>query len=191
MIDDWISDLPSMIENVELKIGNQQSTIGNRRSAILLTLWMTLAVACANGPERTILAEFFGASRLRDRTALQGFATVPFEPHVQGIVTGFTIARVGPDEHKPLSKLGSEIGIVELSVDDPRNPIDPRGYRGEMVSKEVTIYAPVRLPSGQIAQETMNVILQRAILEGDREVVGRWIVTGIVTRDRGSGQGLD
>jgi hypothetical protein len=180
MIDDWISDLQSMIQNVQLKIGNQQSAISNRQSPslVLVALWMMLAVACSHGSERTILGEFFSASRLRDRTALQGFATVPFEPHVQGIVTGFAIARVGPDEHKPLSKLASEIGIVELSIDDPRNPIDLRGYRGEMVSKEVTIHAPVRLPSGQIAQETMNIILQRAILKGDREVIGRWIVTG-------------
>jgi hypothetical protein len=172
---------------------NVQSAIGNRQSAIplaLLSLGMALAVACSHGSERTILAEFFGASRLRDRTALRGFATVPFEPHVQGIVTDFAIASVGPDEHQPLSKLASAIGIAELSVDDPRHPIDVRGYDGEMVSREVTIHAPVRLPNGQIAQKTMAIILQRAILKGDREVVGRWIVTGIVTRGKGSGPGL-
>ena len=49
---------------------------------------------------------------------------------------------------------------------------------GEMVSKEVTIRAPIQLPDGQIARKTMNIILQRAILKGDREIAGRWIVTG-------------
>jgi hypothetical protein len=139
---------------------------------------MVLAVACSHGPEQFILGEFFGASRLRDKTALQGFATVPFEPHLQGIITSFTIARVGPEEYRPLSRVASEIGVAELSVDDPRHPIDVRRYNGQMVSKEVTIRAPVRLPSGQIAQKTMSIILQRTILRGDREIVGRWIVTG-------------
>jgi hypothetical protein len=143
---------------------------------------MLLAVACSHGPEQFILGEFFSASRLRDKTALQGFATVPFEPHVHGIVTAFTIARVSPEQHQPLSKAPSEIGIAELSVDDPRSPIDVRRYNGEMVSKEVTIRAPVRLPSGQIAQRTVNIILQRAILKGDREIVGRWIVSGFAMR---------
>jgi hypothetical protein len=141
-------------------------------------LWLLLAVACSQGPEQFILGEFFGASRLRDKTALRGFATVPFEPHLQGTITAFTIARVGPEEYKPLSGVASEIGIAELSVDDPQNPIDLRRYDGEMVSKEVTIRAPVRLPDGQIAQKTIDIILQRAILKGNREIAGRWIVTG-------------
>jgi hypothetical protein len=140
---------------------------------------MTLTVACSHGREQFILGEFFGASRLRDKTALQGFATVAFEPHVQGIITSFTIASVSPEEYQPLSGVASETGIAELSVDDPRNPIDLRRYNGEMVSKEVTIRAPVRSPDGQIAEKTIDIILQRAILNGDREIVGRWIVTGL------------
>jgi hypothetical protein len=137
-----------------------------------------LAVACSHGSERTVLEEFFGASRLRDKTALQAFATVPFEPQVQGIITSFTIARVSPDEPRPLSSLASEIGIAQLSVDDPLHPIDLRSYNAEMVSEEVMIRAAVQLPNGQIAPRSLNLILQRAILKGDREVVGRWIVTG-------------
>ena len=144
----------------------------------VLVLGMALTVACSSGSEQFILGEFFAACRLRDRTALQGFATVPFEPHVQGIITSFTIARVSPEEYRPLSRAASEIGIAELSVDDPRNPIDLRRSSGEMVSKEVTIRAPIQLPDGQIARKTMNIILQRAILKGDREIAGRWIVTG-------------
>jgi hypothetical protein len=140
---------------------------------------MMLSIACSHGSEQVILDEFFDASRLRDRTALQVFATVAFEPHLQGMVTRFAIARVGPEEHRPLSTLPSEIGIAALSVDDPRHPIDVRQSTGEMISKGLTVLAPVRLPSGQVAQQTMNIILQRAILKREREVVGRWIVTGI------------
>jgi hypothetical protein len=141
-------------------------------------LCLLLAVACSFGSEQFILGEFFGACRLRDKTALQGVATVPFEPQVQGVITSFTIARVSPEEYRPLSSVVSEIAIAELSVDDPRHPIDLRRYSGEMVSKEVTIRAPVRLPDGQIARKTMNIILQRAVLKADREIAGRWIVTG-------------
>src|ERR1700680_4512674 len=108
-----------------------ESTIDDRRSRLsLVALWMLLAVACSHGPEQFILGEYFGASRLRDKTALQGFATVPFEPHVQGIIASLTTARVSPEEHNPLSEVASEIGIAELSVDDPRNPIDLRRYNG-------------------------------------------------------------
>jgi hypothetical protein len=141
---------------------------------------MMLSIACSHGSEQVILDEFFDASRLRDRTALQVFATVAFEPHIQGIVTRFAIARVGPEEHKPLSTLPSEIGIAALSVDDPRRPIDVRQSSCEMISKGLTVIAPVRLPNGQVARKMMNIILQRAILKGERQVVGRWIVTGIV-----------
>jgi hypothetical protein len=160
---------------------SNQSAISNYQLAIspvLPTLCLLLAVACSSGSEQFILGEFFAACRLRDRTALQGFATVPFEPHLQGIVTSFTIARVSPEEYRPLSRVASEIGIAELSVDDPRHPIDLRRSGGEMVSKEVTIRAPIQLPDGQIARKTMNIILQRAILKGDRAIAGRWIVTG-------------
>jgi hypothetical protein len=165
--------MQSAISN-QFAISNQQSAI----SPVLASLWLLLAVACSHGPEQFLLGEFFGASRLRDKTALQSFATVPFEPHVQGIITSFTIVRVSPEEYRPLSTVAADIGTAELSVDDPPNPIDVRRYDGEMVSKEVTIRAPVRLPNGQITQKTMNVVLQRAILKGDRAIVGRWIVTG-------------
>jgi hypothetical protein len=163
-----------------------QSAISHQQSAVSLTLValsLALAVGCAHGPEQILLEEFFGASRLRDRTALQAFATVPFDPHVQGVITSFSIAHVSPDDYRPLSELASEIGIAELSLDNPLESIDVRSSNGEMVSKEVTIQAPVRLPNGQIASKTLNIILQRAILKGSREVVGRWIVTGVVARE--------
>ena len=43
----------------------------------------------------------------------------------------------------------------------------------------MTIDAPVKLPSGQTAQKTLVVTLQRAELKGERPITGRWIVTGI------------
>jgi hypothetical protein len=54
---------------------------------------MFIAVGCGR-PERGILEEFFNHSRLRDRTALQRFSTITFEPLQQGIVTEFDIIKV-------------------------------------------------------------------------------------------------
>ena len=46
-------------------------------------------VGCGPRPEEPLLGEFFNASRLRDRTALQKIATTIFDPARDGIVTGF------------------------------------------------------------------------------------------------------
>jgi hypothetical protein len=111
----------------------------------------TLAVvSCSNVAEQPILDRFFAASRLRDNTALQQFSTVTFEPGSQGIIASFEITAVGPERHD-----------------------------GDLASKEVTISAPVRLPSGQTSQKTLIVTMQRAILKGEKEITGRWIITGI------------
>ena len=76
-------------------------------------------------------------------------------------------------------KLASEGGLIELSVYDPRHPIDVKKYDGDLLSKDVTVSASVKLPSGETAQKTLIVTMQRAVLKGDREITGRWIVTAV------------
>jgi hypothetical protein len=76
--------------------------------------------------------------------------------------------------------VAAQSAVVDLSVKDPRNPIDVTKYDGELISKDVTIDAPVRLPTGQTAQKTLLVTMQRAILKGEKgEITGRWIITSI------------
>jgi hypothetical protein len=53
-----------------------------------------LALTACAAPERALLEQFFGASRLRDTTALQLIATVVFEPREDGIVRTFEIVDV-------------------------------------------------------------------------------------------------
>jgi hypothetical protein len=73
----------------------------------------------------------------------------------------------------------SQTQLVDLSINGGgRTAIDVSKYDGEMVSKEVTVNAPVKLPSGETAQKTYVITIQRAILKGDKEITGRWIVTG-------------
>lgn len=90
---------------------------------------------------------------------------------------GVAISRKITDARRSLA---AQSGVVDLSVNDPRNPIDVTKHDGELVSKDVTIDAPVRLPDGQTVQKKLMVTLQRAVLKGDKgDITGRWIVTGI------------
>ena len=97
-----------------------------------VTAAAVVLVACAR-PEQTLLERFFGASRLRDTTALQAVSTVTFEPLQQGIVRAFHIIGVTPEQ-----------------------------LEGQTVRKDVTIDAPVILPDGQTVQKTLVVTLQHA-----------------------------
>ena len=73
--------------------------------------------------------------------------------------------------------LRSETQLVDMSINAGRTAIDVTKYDGEMLSKEVTVSAPVRLPSGETAEKTYVITMQRAVLKGDREITGRWIIT--------------
>jgi hypothetical protein len=77
-------------------------------------------------------------------------------------------------------KLANESGLVDLSINGGSNaPIDVTKYEGELVSKDVTINATVKLPSGETAPKTFVVTMQRAVLKADREITGRWIIAAI------------
>ena len=82
--------------------------------------------------EQSLLEQFFGASRLRDTTALQGVSTITFEPLQQGIVRTFEITGVTPERAD-----------------------------GLMVAKDITVVAPVILPDGRTVRKTLVVTMQR------------------------------
>jgi hypothetical protein len=78
------------------------------------------------------------------------------------------------------TRLASERSVVDLSVSaDPRNPVDLKKYDTELVSKEVTVSATVRLPTTQTATRTLVVTMTRAVLRGDKPITGRWIITNV------------
>lgn len=76
-------------------------------------------------------------------------------------------------------KLKAESAMVRLSLENPANPVDPTKRAGELVTKEVTITAPVRLPDGSSADRTLVVTMQRAVLHGEPAAEGKWIITGV------------
>ena len=98
-----------------------------------IALAAALALVGCAAPEQSLLDQFFGASRLRDTTALQAVSTVIFEPLQQGIVRTFRITGVTADQ----------------------------AY-GQTVTKDVTVDAPVILPDGRTLQKTLVVTLQHA-----------------------------
>ena len=79
------------------------------------------------------MERFFGASRLRDTTALQQISSVVFEPRQDGMVRTFTITAVTPER-------------IQQSI----------------AVKDVTVEAPVILPDGRAVQKTLVITLQRA-----------------------------
>jgi hypothetical protein len=109
---------------------------------LLVSLTTLALIGCSTAAEQSILSQFFAASRLRDTTALMNIATVVFEPTTQGIITSFEITNVVPHRNG-----------------------------GEFVSKDVSISAPVKLPSGQTARKDLVITMQRG--------AGHWIVTAI------------
>ena len=109
---------------------------------LLVSLTTLAVIGCSAAAEQSLLNQFFAASRLRDTTALKNIATVVFEPATQGIVTSFAITKIEPFRND-----------------------------GELVSENVSISAPVKLPSGRTAQKDLVITLQRG--------TGPWIVTAI------------
>ena len=53
-----------------------------------------LTAACRGAAEQPIVDQFFSASRLHDKTALNAIATVEIDPVTQGAVTTFTILHI-------------------------------------------------------------------------------------------------
>jgi hypothetical protein len=77
-----------------------------------MVLVAMLAAGCAP-VEQSVVDRFFGASRLRDKTALGSVSTVIFEPLEHGIVTRFEIVRVVPATEM------SKMVVVEAPVKRP------------------------------------------------------------------------
>jgi hypothetical protein len=70
--------------------------------------------------------------------------------------------------------------IAELSLDNPRAPVDPSTVDGEMVAKDVNIDAQVRQADGQVVPRSLVVTMERAVGKSDsKDVTGRWVITAV------------
>ena len=74
--------------------------------------------------------------------------------------------------------------VVEISIQDPRNPVIVTDYEGTLVTKDVSIKAKVKGPDGTTTEKDYVFTLQRATLKDvvgkdgkPGELVGRWVIT--------------
>jgi len=119
--------------------------------ALAVPLTTLILASCAGTAERTLLTQFFAASRLRDLTALGNVSTVVFEPATDGIVTSFDL-----------------LGISAVPLPD-----------GRLVSKDVSISAPVRLPNGRTVVKRFVVTMTRGMPGSDQRRWDGWMITAI------------
>jgi len=120
-----------------------------KRATTLVVVLAASLAGCGPKPEEPVLAEFFNASRLRDRTALQQIATTIFDPARDGIVTDFKIA--GVEAHEA----------------------------GGRATEDVSISAPVKPMDGPTVEKQLVVTLEKDATGMRSGVKVRWIVTGV------------
>ena len=119
--------------------------------ALIATLLAITLASCSSPGEEPLLSQFFAASRLRDRTALQDIASVSFEPNVQGVIIRFEVTHVAH--------------VVDAD--------------GEGESKDVSIAAPVRLPDGRTMPKSFVVTLKRRRTAVNANHWRGWMITAI------------
>jgi hypothetical protein len=124
-----------------------------------------------------VLTQFFEASRALDSTLLDRLAIVTLNPRTDGSVQKFTIAEWGAEQRAPLTDAQRESAVRSLSAPSGED-VTLTGMSVEMISRDVTVQANVRMPDGAIAPGVLRVTLERAIgKRGNTTLEGRWIVT--------------
>lgn len=80
--------------------------------------------------------------------------------------------------------LNEDRPVVEISCQDPRNPVVVTDYDGEIVTKDVTIAAKVKGKDGATTEKQFVFTIQKATLKGvvgkdgkAGDLVGRWVIT--------------
>jgi len=86
------------------------------------------------------------------------------------------------------SKTRAESSIAIGSLTPAGQPdIDIKGMELEVVTREVTVSAPVRSAEGQESPKTIVLTLQRAVGKKDGQTrEGRWLITGLQMQDAAS-----
>lgn len=75
----------------------------------------------------------------------------------------------------------NSIGVAEASLTQPgQPPLKADQFSGELVSKDVTVDADVRMPDGQTTKKTLTLTLQKVVgaMNGQQRD-GRWIISNI------------
>jgi hypothetical protein len=122
---------------------------------------LLLAGGCSSSEEKQLLSKYFQASRMRDNTTLGNIATVSFSPTEDGVVQGFDIVKMGPEEKQPLR-------LKELKAAE-----DAARKEEEAFNKEKKAYQDANL---EAIERVLTAERTNAKLKGkDVEVQTAWI----------------
>jgi hypothetical protein len=80
---------------------------------VVSAFWALASAACAASAEEQTLLKFFEAARALDRTILDKYATVGFNPRTEGIVQAFTVTDVGQERQ------GRKDVTIDAIIRDP------------------------------------------------------------------------
>jgi hypothetical protein len=78
--------------------------------------------------------------------------------------------------------LGRAKSVAQLSLSKPNGPMpDITNMTGNMVDKDITVDAAVKLPDGQTVRKNLVVTTSRTVMKNEKgdTVTGRWIITKV------------
>lgn len=100
------------------------SMMSRNTAAVLVAAGLAAAGSAAGcgggGEERSLIRNFFTASRVNDRTTLGNIAMVAFDPAQDGSVGGFDVETVGEEQRRPLRmrELGAAVAEARQAEQD-------------------------------------------------------------------------
>lgn len=100
------------------------SMMSRNTAAVLVAAGLAAAGSAAGcgggGEERSLIRNFFTASRVNDRTTLGNIAMVAFDPAQDGSVGGFDVETVGEEQRRPLRmrELGAAVTEARQAEQD-------------------------------------------------------------------------
>jgi hypothetical protein len=68
-----------------------------RPLGLVSACWLLLSIACAASAEEQTLLRFFEAARTLDRTIIEKYAKVGFDPRTDGVVQSFRLTNRAPE----------------------------------------------------------------------------------------------
>lgn len=148
------------------------------RAALVLPAFLA---ACGwSSADEQVLSSFFQHSRTRDKTLLADYATVAFEPRVDGSVERFEIERVEPEHRRPLSPTDDTAFAIQSLTPAGQPDVDLSGATVEIGEKQLAVRVQLRTPGGRDETPVLLITMRHAVARrGDHAVQGRWLVTGV------------
>ena len=111
------------------------SMMSRNTAAVLVAAGLAAAGSAAGcgggGEERSLIRNFFTASRVNDRTTLGNIAMVAFDPAQDGSVGGFDVETVGEEQRRPLRMRELGAAVTEARQAEQDHASRMKAYQDE------------------------------------------------------------